>query len=534
MSLKTFKPVRWTQEPEALRSRAALLLILLLGAGLRLYRLDGQSLWYDELTTINRAAMPVKEMLDNLLAIHNHVPLYFLFMRGWLHLGNNAFIARYFSVIWGVMTLALIFRTGYFLYGRKVGLTAAALLAITPFHIWYSQEARMYAFLTAVILLVHWFLVRLLRRESRWDWLGYTLSMLLAVYTHYFALLILLAHYIFFALHYRRLKSLFWKWMAYSSLIAALFLVWIRAIMSATGLGSMVPGWITTIHALEPALTLLSFSVGPTIDSVQWFWYVPAAIYLCGLVVAYWLSARKVDSLSGEPNRWADQALWSWLLIPPLIVYLVSLRWSSARQVAVYMDRYLIIVLPAMILLAARGLVYGGQRRRWLWLVSVLLVAVFAALSLKNMYFDPDYAREDWQETAVRLAQELRSGDVVLVRPDLILPLAYYVSTPLQIIELPAAVNQVELAAAFDDEMRYRLIHGADHAPRAWLITLFYNGDTHGFPQARNAAVAHPAENSQQYAWMDAHGRLLREWTFTGIRLSLFDITPITRAESDG
>ena len=86
--------------------------ILLLAFGLRLHALDSQSLWWDELKTVQRATMTLPDLLADLTRNRAHLPFYFLLMRGWsLFMGNSAFSVRYFSVLWGVLGVTAVFQS---------------------------------------------------------------------------------------------------------------------------------------------------------------------------------------------------------------------------------------------------------------------------------------------------------------------------------------------------------------------------------------------------------------------------------------
>lgn len=102
-------------------------------------------------------------MFEDLFQKRNHLPFYFLLVRIWSTIGESEFVLRYFSTILSVLSIALIFSVGRLLAGPRVGFVAALLLSISPFHIWYSQEARMYTLMTVSVLAAHWFLFRLLR-----------------------------------------------------------------------------------------------------------------------------------------------------------------------------------------------------------------------------------------------------------------------------------------------------------------------------------------------------------------------------------
>ena len=137
------------------RSRLILLLILLAAFGLRLYQLGAQSLWYDETVSVHLAGKPVAALVAH-TAGDIHPPGYYVLLRGWLLLfsyptghadpdGHGLeFSAALLSLAFGMALIPLIYVLGRSLYDEPTALLAAALTAVSPFHIWYSQEVRMY------------------------------------------------------------------------------------------------------------------------------------------------------------------------------------------------------------------------------------------------------------------------------------------------------------------------------------------------------------------------------------------------------
>ncbi len=135
---------------------APILLIVLAGFALRLYRLGADSLWYDETVSTALAGSPLPELIRH-TAGDIHPPGYYLLLRGWLTLagypngradptGNGLeFMAGFFSLFWGVILIALAYALARRLTGsQSIALLAVALTALSPYNIWYSQEVRMY------------------------------------------------------------------------------------------------------------------------------------------------------------------------------------------------------------------------------------------------------------------------------------------------------------------------------------------------------------------------------------------------------
>jgi 4-amino-4-deoxy-L-arabinose transferase-like glycosyltransferase len=171
----------------------ALLLILLFGVGLRLYQLDADSLWVDEIYTATTSR------LDFLAIPHyvattgeSHPPLLYVLTKAFSSLvGTSDFAVRLPAALLGSLSLLLAYKLGEMLWSEKEGLVAAFLLAINAYHVQYSQEARHYAPMVFLALLSSIFLLQALRRNQWAIWLGFALATSLNLYLHYFAFLVL-------------------------------------------------------------------------------------------------------------------------------------------------------------------------------------------------------------------------------------------------------------------------------------------------------------------------------------------------------
>ena len=139
----------------------ALLLILVLGTGLRFYRISYQSLWNDELSSWSRSNYPsVAEVIRRGVRPDVHPPGYqillYFFERG---LGESEFALRFPSAVAGILSILAVFLLGACIYTPKEGLLSAALMAASWCPVYYSQEARPYSFLMLLSILssLAWF-----------------------------------------------------------------------------------------------------------------------------------------------------------------------------------------------------------------------------------------------------------------------------------------------------------------------------------------------------------------------------------------
>ena len=168
--------------------------ILLLAFALRVFRLGDANVWWDE----GLAMWAVRKSFwetTRWTACDVHPPLYFWTLWPWTRLvGYSEFAARFITVMVGLLTVALLVPLGKRLGGWQLGLLAAGLLAGARFHVWWSQEMRMYALaallhVAALLALTRWWETR-----SRRAWLAYVLATTGGLYTIYLSAVMLVVH----------------------------------------------------------------------------------------------------------------------------------------------------------------------------------------------------------------------------------------------------------------------------------------------------------------------------------------------------
>jgi len=137
--------------------------ITVAGGILRVLLLGTKEMWLDETFSVWLASHSVPELLNWLVTIDQHPPLYYLLLHGWMaHFGDWPYEVRLLSALFGAATIPFLYLTGKRLSNSMLGLSAAMLVALSPYHIFYSQETRMYALLTFNAAVATYALVRLL------------------------------------------------------------------------------------------------------------------------------------------------------------------------------------------------------------------------------------------------------------------------------------------------------------------------------------------------------------------------------------
>ena len=377
--------------------------ILLLGTFLRLFRLGAQSLWLDEAFSLILAQRGWGSIIAD-TARDTMPPLYYLLLHAFLSVNNSETSARLLSALLGILTIPVIWSLGRRLFGERVALLSALLLAINPFHIYYSQEARMYAQLGLFSLVAALCFFAAWQEGRARHWTGFVLGATATLYTHNIAFLLFLALGFFALLHWRQA----WqrrKGLALSlTSIAVLFLPW--AIRLPAQVGRVGGGfWLETPPILKLFTTLALFLFG---------YALPPALSVAALIVALfavfatvlicWRALRE-----GTVDRRVLLFLLCLFAVPPLSLYLISLVYP------IYLARTLIVSALALLILAAWAMT---RIPRPVALPLALAGLALTGISLFNYYANPDYAKPPLREAAAYVASDHQPGDTVLHTSD--------------------------------------------------------------------------------------------------------------------
>jgi mannosyltransferase len=162
--------------------------IIALAAVIRIVVLNNQSLWADEALTAYEARLSLSSMLHVVRTVEVTPPLYFVLVWGWAKvIGAGPEALRALSAIAGIALVPVSYAATRELVSRRAGLVAAALMAVNPFAIWYSQEARAYVLLALLTGAAFLFCARSLRAPTWRNLTAWALLGALALATHFFA-----------------------------------------------------------------------------------------------------------------------------------------------------------------------------------------------------------------------------------------------------------------------------------------------------------------------------------------------------------
>ena len=363
------------RSPSSSVTRAWLLAITLGAFGLRVFRLGAQSLWYDEGVTAAIAQRGLAE-LTRWTANDIQPPLYYYVVSAWGRLaGWSEWSLRYPSAFFGALAIPLLAALTFTLTRRRSAALLAALFAAShPLLVYYSQEARMYAMLIALCILLGVIVVRLeLRRRTTLQLTLYVVVAVAAIYTHYFAFFVLaalgIAFYVSQLLLIPRLEKrdmpespvesamqtrswrLLGGFLLANVAVIVLYLPWLNTLVTRLNIDASYWEGIFKLQDAQRHIAV-SFIGGETMREEQAAWLIAPM-----LLVTLFLFAVLVWR---NPKQYRT-ALYAaaWTIAPITGVLLLA---SFAPK---FNARYVMIALPGLIVLWSAGLTQLGAPIQW-------------------------------------------------------------------------------------------------------------------------------------------------------------------------
>ncbi|HEX8977264.1 MAG TPA: glycosyltransferase family 39 protein [Solirubrobacteraceae bacterium] len=414
--------------------------LVLLGGGLRFYGLGHQGFWYDEANTAMLMRHPAGEMLGLLPTNESTPPLYYCVAWVWTRiLGSGEAGLRSLSALFGVLLIPVAYALGRTAVSRRVGLVLAALVTFNPLLIWYSQEARSYALLALLSAVTLLATVRALRTPDPRALAVWSVSAILALTTHYFAVLVVAPEALWLLIAHGRRRA---------TLLAS-------AVVAASGL----------------ALIPLALSQNGT-HRDRWISRSPLGIRLNQVVPQMLIGPGSPDRLLVKFVAFAAAAVALGLLlfrgtggerriavrIGALLLFGFGLNFLFI--LAGYDDlitRNLLALEAPLLIVLAIG--FGARRAGWLGLLAAAVLCATGITAAVGVAADYSLQRPDWRPLAHLLGPAPpRHGPgraFLIQRYRMLLPLSLYMPGLRRIAPVTGAiVNQFDVISISAPEQR--------------------------------------------------------------------------------
>ena len=384
-----------------------LLVLLLIAFIFRIYKLDFQSPWADELFTLmnSHSEKSLGEIFE-ILKVDVHPPLYYYIIHFFLEIfGDTAYVAKFVSVLFGLGGLVTLYALGKELFNKNVALIAVLLLALNHFHIYYSQEARMYAMLSFTTTLSFLFLVRFIKTPTVKMALLYALSAVLLINSHFYSLFPLCAQSLiilyFIISPYKTTRI---KFLLYSLMAGVITLVsFIPSLVILQGTSGIKSFWIPASAWNVYSAMFVEF-LGSEI-----------AVIIAVITILYFLftvfkeegsAGFKIDPVEDKPV-FAFHILFIWIFIVTLIPFVLS-----SVRLPMIVSRYFINIIPPLFLLIAAGTSLIKNNT-----IKVTLLSVFILFSLNDLLFIKKYytnvAKTQYREASNYVKENRKNNEKI-------------------------------------------------------------------------------------------------------------------------
>lgn len=488
------------------RSHPLVLLAIAVAFALRLYRLGAQPIYGDEGLSVLHASEDLPRMLWHLADVGaqgegGHPPLFHVTLRYWMALfGHSEMAMRYLPLVYGTLSIPVLYAVARRLAGDGVAVLAAWLMAVSPFHVQYSQELRMYTQVTFWSLMSAWLLLGALDRERWLSWAAYTLSAAATIYSHYYGLLVLFSQACYVLWRQGGSPARLRRPLVSGLGIGVLYLPWV---LTALGTIRSVRGTSATSASVVGVAgqvlwgTLGAFAIGPAagLDVPVYPMAVAAGVFAMGLR----------SMAVSKPGRVRPLAFIVLSVVVPVVM--VSLIPLTAKK---FDARYLMPVYPFFLV----GLAHAAQsvlkRSR---AASVVLTATLLAMALWGVlvfFTDRQFLKGDHPSALRFIAERSQPTDVLVVTSEwhYYSFLHYYRGNLLyRLVALEHLGGMDEVARASAEAIK--------GASRVWLLV-------YGLPPGD--------DRSRVERWMDENLFKMDNRWFGAMRVAVYSVPEVSSA----
>lgn len=423
------------------------------------------SLRLDEAQSLWQTSRSLGKVLE-IIAQDVHIPLYHTILHVWqAFLGNDVTRARILSLAFFVITIPFVYKLALSAYNsKKIALFATLLVAISPFLNWYANEVRMYSLLTLLVILNQYFFLRIYKRQDNWSYLGYVITAILGIYTHYFFSVYLGIQAVFFFIFRNKFttgtfKKLITIWVC----VGVLFLPWIYFVFSQ-GSASNTKPLLTTPTSVDLFNTLDQYIVGFQDESVN---TLIVSLWPILVILVLLLLRRRNNGYNFETMFFGTVAF-----APLLTVFFFSLVLRPF-----FVSRYLAYSIPSLYILISYFLsLYSPKVNK---VLRVLLAGIMLAGFAFQLFNPGSPIIENYQEAVDYINQNITYQDVFIVSaPFTIYPIEYYYKgqTPINTLPIWDRTQFGQIPPFQQENLSTEVSSLIDGYYRVWLLLSYDQG----------------------------------------------------------
>lgn len=375
------------------RHTLSLTAIVLLAMGLRLYRLEYQSLWVDEIASMNGADPDQSWSGVIAYSVFDQPPAFFLLLHAWFKaVPFTDFFGRLLALVLGLAGIVAVYFLGKEVKDKSTGLIAATITTFSYIHILFSQEARFYSLLFLASAMSYYFYIRAAKTSRVFDFILYALSTAVLLYTHYFGLVVFAAQGIIFCL------ILTFYPVSRKFVILSVS----AAILVILAISPWIPIFFSDAQTKEFWIQHEPFYF-PFVYFYVYFKDVFSCFAFAILLIIYFFNVYKHFVLTRRMDR-NDFILIAGVAFSFLIPIIYSFIQTPMLQV-----RYTLIILPSLIVMISLGLRFLKISHQRILLVATCCTSLFSLIVIEKYY--TKIRKEDWRGMISTVIKESTPGD---------------------------------------------------------------------------------------------------------------------------
>jgi uncharacterized membrane protein len=334
-----------------------------------------------------------------------HPPGYYELLHFWITLfGSSEAAVRGLSTLAGVLVIPLGYVIVRKIAGTRAAILACFMLALAPFLVRYSQEARMYGVLGLFLLAALYSVTKIVERPKLyWPYVVYALAIAAGMYIHYFTVLAVAAFWLFLILQtpikkWKIGKTLWLSWQWWVANIAALvlFLPWLPNLLAqlrrGQGLSWLAPATFKTLP--DTLWQFFSFTDGRCLNTII-YWLAP--LLILAAVMYVWLRDKTEHKFA--------RLLILYAFVPIAVGLLISIKKP------IFHERYFAFAAIGIYMLVAIAIDWLTGKQRWLFVILAAIILLGECVGIYDVYFQSDH---QMRQVMTQAKQGYLAGDKLI------------------------------------------------------------------------------------------------------------------------
>lgn len=375
-----------------------LFIVIILALFVRIYSINSENFDSDEGLTVYHSQKSILHNIKWSLSVL-YVPFYHIILSSWVSLfGPTEFSTRMLSVIFGTLAVFMIYLIGTMLFNKKVGIFAALLVALSSFHVFFSQYSRPYSLYFFLSLLSIYFYFHYIHNKKFLLW--YILTTIMLLYTHAVAPLLLVVQNLhYFLIVKERLK----KWILIQLVLFVSYVPLLNFLITKSSSFTFL--WIPTPSLLSIFEILYSYIAGETFAFYNLIFGLLLVLFFAALIGMFFI--KKIKTLKSIPKKEFDSLFFIVILFFATLFLVIV---YSFFFTTIFVDKYIIYSSLSIYILVALSIVSLRKPLQtiFFYIVIILLSSI--------LYFD--YAtlnRAEIEKATDHIREQMESSDYILV-----------------------------------------------------------------------------------------------------------------------